>query len=114
MSAPTIEKEPTPAPEHGTSYVSRPPNNVTATRRLLRGYGPAVAIAAIIALIAVLVPSKAQKVISGNNADSNGNEISLGDNGNGNSSGPGAATGTNGATGTQGQAGTAGKTVTLP
>jgi len=114
MSAPTIEKEPTPATGSGTSYVSRPPNNVTATRRLLRGYGPAVAIAAIIALIAVLVPSKAQKVISGNNAGSNGNEISLGDNGNGTSSGPGAAAGTNGAAGTQGQAGTAGKTVTLP
>src|SRR5947209_11233157 len=113
MAAPTIEKESTPAAGNGTSYVSRPPNNVTATRRLLRGYGPAVAIAAIIALIAILVPSKAQKVVSSATGNNAGNEVGLNDNGAaGAAAGP--AAGTSGAAGTQGQAGTAGKTVTLP
>src|SRR5438067_1730275 len=115
LSAPTIEKDTTPAPASSTSYVARPPNNVTATRRLLRGYGPAVAIALIIALIAILVPSKAQKAVNTSSGDTGSNEAGLGDNGEGpaaagQAAGPGAA----GATGTQGQAGTAGKTVTLP
>ena len=76
MSAPTIEKDTTPAPSSGTSYVSRPPN-VTATRRLLRGYGPAVAIAVIIALIAILVPSKAQKVVHTAAGDNGSSELGL-------------------------------------
>jgi len=115
MAAPTIEKDPAPPGGNGTSYVSRPPGNATAARRLLRGYGPAVAIAAIIALIAVLVPSKAQKVVSGSNAGSSGNEIGVGDNGAaGSSGGQAASAAAAGAAGTQGQAGTAGKTVTLP
>ena len=115
MAAPTIEKDPAPPGGNGTSYVSRPPGNATAARRLLRGYGPAVAIAAIIALIAVLVPSKAQKVVSGSNAGNAGNEIGVGDNGAaGSSGGQAASAAAAGAAGTQGQAGTAGKTVTLP
>ena len=84
-------------------------------RRTLRrrGYGPAVAIAAIIALIAILVPSKAQKVVSSATGNNAGNEVGLNDNGAaGAAAGP--AAGTSGAAGTQGQAGTAGKTVTLP
>jgi len=117
MAAPTTERPEASAGGNGTNYISRPPNGASPTRRLLRGYGPAVAIAAIIALIAVLVPSKAQKVSSNAaGAGSNGGEIAAGDNGAGaaGATNGGAASGTAGATGTAGQAGTAGKTVTLP
>ncbi|MBV8235580.1 MAG: hypothetical protein JO075_07750, partial [Acidimicrobiia bacterium] len=125
MAAPTVQKGTTPAAPsggaggggNGASYISRPAGNVTSTQRLLRGYGPAVAIAAIIALIAILVPSKPQKVVNAASGNTAGNEAGLGDNGTGGNAaaGPaGAAAGTAGATGTQGQAGAAGKTVTLP
>jgi hypothetical protein len=115
MAAPTTETPPTPAAGNGASYISRPPNGASATRRLLRGYGPAVAIVAIIALIAVLVPSKAQKVSSNAAGAGSSNEVGVGDTvPGGAATGPAAANGTSGAAGTQGQTGSAGKTVNVP
>jgi hypothetical protein len=93
------------------SQLSRP-----SARRLLRGYGPAVAIAAIMVLIAVLVPSKAQKSTNASaNGASSSNEVSTGDNSPAAAGGPSAGgAGTAGSAGSQGQGGAAGRTVALP
>jgi len=99
---------------NGVTSVDRP--FYSTGQRILRGYGPAAALLLVIVLIAVTVPSKAQKT---KNAAATGASENLDTGGGGTetAAGPaGAAAGpaANGGPGTAGQAGTAGKTVTLP
>jgi hypothetical protein len=97
---------------NGVTAVARP--YYTTGQRILRGYGPVVALILVLVLIAVLVPSKAQKAT---------NAAAVG--ASGSSEQPAGVPGANaapeptggpaaGPQGSAGQAGTAGKNVTLP
>ncbi len=109
-----------------TSPPSRPPQDYFSVwQRLFRGYGPLAMFAALVVVIALLVPSRVQKVsTTGNNAGGNGSSVALGTDSTGGSGAAGsAAGGTAGAAGgsattagaaggAAGTGGTAGKTST--
>src|SRR5205807_2350429 len=96
----------------GVTAVARP--YYTTGQRILRGYGPVVALILVLVLIAVLVPSKAQKATNaaavGASESSDQSAGVPGANAAGGPTGGPAA----GPQGSAGQAGTAGKNVTLP
>jgi len=98
---------------NGVTSVDRP--YYSTGQRLLRGYGPVAALILVIVLIAVTVPSKAQKTKNASAAGaSGGEEVAVGDNGASNAAAGPAAGPAGGTAGSAGQAGTAGKTTNLP
>ena len=96
----------------GVTQVERP--YYSTGQRLLRGYGPVAALILVIVLIAVTVPSKAQKTKNAAAASNAGQEVAVGDNGQTNAATGATDTGSTGTNGSAGQAGTAGKTTSLP
>lgn len=86
--------------------------------RLLRGYGPVAALAALVVIVALLVPSRIPKTTNVVSAGTGTGAEALQSNSGSSGSGTGATTGgTSGGTGTSGQsgqAGTAGSTQNIP
>src|SRR5436305_14814440 len=97
---------------NGVTAVARP--YYTTGQRIVRGYGPVVALILVLVLIAVLVPSKAQKATNAAAVGaSESSDQSAGVPGANAAAGPTGAAAA-GPQGSAGQAGTAGKTVSLP